>query len=413
MKTCSYCGYPDSHPLGITFNSEGICSGCTTHHEKYDSNWHHRSKKLQLIVNEYKSPSGNTYDCIVPINGGSDSYYTVFYVKYILKLNPLCVHYNSLYTNRTGHRNLSNLRVRLNVDVHMHIPGLPQVRELNKATLYTLSSMYWHVHAGATSFPVHIAFKYKIPLIIWGAHEAVEQVGMYSHDDEVEMTGRYREDHHLMGRDIDSLQQEFPALCKYNNDLYRYPAYSDLQKSGVRGIYLSNYIPWNQKLQHEFVAAKYGYKQKIYDSLFNGYEHPHCSFYNGIHDWLKYLKHGYGRFLDHLVRELRWGRVSPTTLPSLVGQHKPLMPRDNIKVFREFMEIPQNAFKHILESAKSNYAFSDSTERSNVYKLISSDGAERVTDARSVLKNLSGSFSKVPTMNSSNIPHIFLPGYPV
>ena len=88
MKICSQCGYPDSHPLGITFNSDGVCSGCTTHFEKYDFNWHQRSKRLQQIVNDYKSRSGSTYDCIVPINGGTDSYYTVFYVKYILKLNP-------------------------------------------------------------------------------------------------------------------------------------------------------------------------------------------------------------------------------------------------------------------------------------------------------------------------------------
>ena len=31
----------------------------------------------------------------------------------------------------------------------------------------------------------------KIPLIIWGAHQGLEQVGMYSHLDNVEMTRRY------------------------------------------------------------------------------------------------------------------------------------------------------------------------------------------------------------------------------
>ena len=94
MITCDICGYPHTHPLGITFNEMNICSGCTTHQEKYDFRWHARSLLLKDIVDEYKGQS--IYDCIVPVNGGSDSYYTVFYVKYVLKLNPLCVHYNSL-----------------------------------------------------------------------------------------------------------------------------------------------------------------------------------------------------------------------------------------------------------------------------------------------------------------------------
>ena len=48
--------------------------------------------------------------------------------------------------------------------------------------------MYWHSLAGSTVFPVQISVKYKIPLIIWGAHQGLEQVGMFSHYDDVEMT---------------------------------------------------------------------------------------------------------------------------------------------------------------------------------------------------------------------------------
>ena len=61
-------------------------------------------------------------------------------------------------------------------------------------------NFYWPVIAGSTVFPVQIASKYKIPLIIWGAHQGLEQVGMFSHTNEVEMTRRYREDHDLFER---------------------------------------------------------------------------------------------------------------------------------------------------------------------------------------------------------------------
>ncbi len=51
--------------------------------------------------------------------------------------------------------------------------------------------MYWLILAGQT------VVRYKVPLIIWGAHQALEQVGMFSHEHEVEMSRRYRKDHDL------------------------------------------------------------------------------------------------------------------------------------------------------------------------------------------------------------------------
>ncbi|CAF4669314.1 unnamed protein product, partial [Rotaria sp. Silwood1] len=43
-----------------------------------------------------------------------------------------------------------------------------------------MGSMYWHCLAGQTVYPVQIATKFKIPLIIWGAHQGVDQVGNLS-----------------------------------------------------------------------------------------------------------------------------------------------------------------------------------------------------------------------------------------
>ena len=44
----------------------------------------------------------------------------------------------------------------------------------------------------------------NIPLIIWGAHQGVDQTGMFSHLDEVEMT-KYRKEHDLFGYEAEDL----------------------------------------------------------------------------------------------------------------------------------------------------------------------------------------------------------------
>ena len=54
----------------------------------------------------------------------------------------------------------------------------------------------------------------KIPLIIWGAHQGLEQVGMYSHLHNVEMTRRYRKDHDLFGVGPENLETVFNELSE-------------------------------------------------------------------------------------------------------------------------------------------------------------------------------------------------------
>lgn len=415
ISVCKKCGYPDTHPLGLIIDSDGICSGCHTHDEKYHIDWNNKRLELKSLVSDYRSANQENYDCIVPINGGTDSYYTLYYVTQVLKMRPLCVVYNSLYMTRLGHRNLSNLRVQFNVDIHIYTPSIEQIRELNKATLYLFNSMYWHVHAGSTSFPVQIALKYKVPLIIWGGHEGVEQVGMFSHNDNVEMSARYRENHHLLGYTIADIEKEFPSLKKHNNYVFYYPDYDDLNSLGVRGIYLSNYIPWNQKLQHEYVAKTFGYKAALTsNSLLNMYEHPHCAFYNGIHDWIKFLKHGYGRLLDHLVRDIRWSRITTAQACSVIKGSQSKPPIRNIKMFRDFMDFSANGISYLLDDAQSSTFFpaSNSKYSSIIYSQISCllEGNESNPDySADKLRSL---YQAVPIFNSSPVPHILLNGYP-
>ena len=110
MKYCSRCTYPNNNPYGMIFDSEGVCMGCRVHEEKDTINWEERLNKLKKIIrNAKKNIKGDNFDCIVPVTGGGDSYFTLHIVKNILEMNPLIVNYNSHYNTRVGIRNLANL----------------------------------------------------------------------------------------------------------------------------------------------------------------------------------------------------------------------------------------------------------------------------------------------------------------
>ncbi len=75
MQLCSRCLYPENHPLGITFDDEGVCSGCRIHEEKDGViNWDERFSYFKTILTQYKGKSPTGYDCIIPINGNGDSH---------------------------------------------------------------------------------------------------------------------------------------------------------------------------------------------------------------------------------------------------------------------------------------------------------------------------------------------------
>lgn len=346
MKYCKRCLYPENHPLGIRFDDEGICSGCRVHEEKITLDWREREEKLKELLNSYKSPSGLNYDCIVPVSGAKDSYFIVHTLKNVYGMNPLLVTYNKHYNTHVGNRNFAHLKTIFNCDTLALIVQPQKVKKITKESLKKMGSIYWHVLAGQSVFPVQIAVRFKIPLIVWGAHQGVEEVGMFSHTDEVEMSRKYTKEHDLMGFEAEDLLVD-SDLCE--NDIIQYVYPNDKEIEKVRGIYLSNYIPWDIKSQHEEMIKLYGYETASQQRTFDTYSDIDCVHYNGLHDYIKYLKYGYGAITDHVCREIRWARLTREEGIYLIQKYENIIPKD-IKYFSEWIQMTE---KEILQHIKS------------------------------------------------------------
>ena len=352
IKFCKRCLYSSEHPLGITFNEEGICSGCTIHDEKDQLNWIDRFKRLKKIINTYRSKKRSNYDCIVPVTGAGDSYYVMHIVKNKLKLNPLMVSYNKYFNTPIGINNLANLRMKFDADIIFKNVNLNSVKKITRHTLLEYKNMYWHILAGTTVFPVEVAINYKIPLIIWGAHQGVEQVGMYSHLHEPEMTRRYRHDHHLFNTEPENLYKLDNNLREEDLINYKYPDDKDLNSIGVRGIYLSNFIRWDPTAQHLEMIKKYNFKSAKLQRTFDTYDHVDCFNYMNIHDHLKLLKHGYSKVTDHVCREIRHKRISRYNGSLLVKKYQ----KQKIKyldLFSKWLSISKHSLDFVLNRSRN------------------------------------------------------------
>ena len=341
MKYCSRCLYPANHPLHLTFDDDGICSGCRIHEEKDELDWGKKEEELRRLLMRYKSASASFYDCIIPVTGARDSYFIVDTIKNHYGLNPLLVHFNCHYNTDRGHRNLAYLRTHFDCDFYSQVLSPDIIKRLTWRTLEKRASLYWHCLAGQTVLPVHMAVRYKIPLIIWGAHQGIDQVGMYSHNDGVEMSRKYRKDHDLMGLEAEDLVSDADGLPERDLLPFFYPHDKDIERVGVRGIYLNNFMRWDTKAQHEKMIRQYGYETAAQTRTFDTYSDVDSLIYSDLHDYLKFLKFGYGKVTDHASREIRLRRMSRSQGIELVN-HYAKKPPAKINLFLKWLGINEN-----------------------------------------------------------------------
>src|SRR6185437_15686618 len=157
----------------------------------------------------------------------------------------------------------------------------------------------------------------------------LEQVGMFSHLDEVEMTRRYRREHDLMALDAEALVDKGEAR---EADLlpFFYPGDAELRRTGVRGIYLGNYIRWDTKAQHERMVALYDYYTGPLARTFDSY--------NGV-------------ATDHACREIRFGRLTRQQGLALAARFRVRPAVDGAHLL-EFLGIDQKSFDAAVDARR-------------------------------------------------------------
>lgn len=169
MKYCSRCILPETYP-GIHFNEEGVCNFCLDY-KPYHPNLGKEKLKEALHIEK----RAGKYDCVVPLSGGKDSSYILYYVVKELGLKPLAVSYNSGYQKAIAEENVRNTCEKLNVPlIIIKSPGRIQKNRLK--TSYLISQREkdsWgtcsNCEAIIRTISANTARKLNIPFVIWGS----------------------------------------------------------------------------------------------------------------------------------------------------------------------------------------------------------------------------------------------------
>lgn len=322
MRWCRKCVYPASSAVPLAFDDEGTCSGCRTALQRVEVDWERRRKAFEKLIEEYRGKGKSGYDCIIPVSGGKDSYYQTHIIKKVYGLNPLLVTYHGNNYTETGLRNVQNMRDVFDCDHIFFTPSIEVLKKLNRIGFRLMGDMNWHAHAGIFTYPIRAAVQLQIPLMVWGEHGFMDLGGMHSYGDFVEFTYRYRHEHCLRGYEWSDMSDEGLAkqgkgafaegLTARDLSAWMYPSDEEIQSVGVRGIYISNFFKWEANEHGRMAVDRYGFKpspvpfERTYRTLSN-LDDMHE---NGIHDYLKFVKFGYGRATDHCCKDIRAGKMT-------------------------------------------------------------------------------------------------------
>ncbi|MCW5632651.1 MAG: N-acetyl sugar amidotransferase [Rubrivivax sp.] len=346
MKRCTKCLTKETVDT-ITFDEFGVCSVCRqVEFKKEKIDWAERGRQLQAIVERHKGRG--LYDCIVPYSGGKDSTFQLWYIVRQLGLKPLVVRYNHWGYRPLVDENNTSVFKQLGVDVVEFTTSFQVVRELMLESLKRRGDFCWHCHTGIYAGVMHMAVRFDTPLIFWGESTA-EYHSWYTFEEMEEVDEKRFNRVMNQGITADDMFEFLQGrVARRDLWMFDYPKRQDLIRLKVESICLGNYIEWNTKRQVEIIKRELGWKGQAVEGVPPEYDYEkiECTF-QGMRDYAKYVKRGYGR-TNHLASiDIRNGVLDRDSALQLEARYDGKRPA-SLDWFLRILQISEAEFYEIL-----------------------------------------------------------------
>ena len=351
MKHCSRCGLPETYET-IEFDKTGVCNICRQQEFKQGKiDWTARKLIFDELIEEYRGKYD--YDCIVPFSGGKDSTFTLYHLVEKYKLKPLVVQFNHGFMRPNVLANNERTLKRLGVDSISFTPNWKLVKRLMRESLVRKGDFCWHCHTGIFAYPMHIAIKFNVPLVLWGEPSS-EYTAYYDYrDDKPEEVDESRFNRFvnlgITAQDMQGMIDKDFDLDKRDLIPYSYPELRDLKRLRYRSVCLGSFIPWDVASQSELIMKELGWQGDEVEGMPTGlytYEKIECAM-QGVRDYLKFLKRGYSRVTQMTALDIRNGRLTKVEADKLIGEWEGKKP-PSLEIFLEFMEMTEDDFNKIV-----------------------------------------------------------------
>jgi imidazoleglycerol phosphate synthase cyclase subunit len=353
INWCSRCVAPAISATPLEFDEKGVCTACQMADCKKEiskGHWKKRHDQLSVLLDKYRSKDGSNYDCIIAVSGGKDSYFQAHYLKNEMGMNPLLITYNGNNWLPVGWRNMLNMKEVFGLDHILYSPSIDLLKKLNRQGFIVMGDMNWHAHTGISTVPMQAGIQHQIPLVFYGEHGYTELGGQFSLNDFPEVSYRYRLEHFCRSYEWNYFLG-LENISSSDMKLFKYPTDQQMMNLDLRGIFLGNYVYWEANEHTQLVVDKYDFEvsNEPFDRTYRTMSNLDDMHENGLHDYLKFIKFGYGRGTDHACKDIRAGKMSREEGIEMVRKYDHVKPSD-MKRWSDYTGISEDEFDRIADS---------------------------------------------------------------
>jgi N-acetyl sugar amidotransferase len=352
VKFCKKCTISNQRPR-ITFDESGVCSACNfADYKRHKIDWNEREKELIALCDLHRKNNGE-YDVIVPCSGGKDGSFVAHQLKYKYGMNPLTVTWAPLKASDIGRKNLDAF-IASGFDNILGTPNGKVTRRLTHLSFKHLGDPFQPFIYGQTNFPLHMAIKYNVSLIMYGENGEVEYGG--------DMKNAFRPDRDIQDHDKHYFSGFPPSFWSEhgisNKDLapFMAPPYKDIVENKTTIHFMGYYKFWDPQENFYYCTENTGFVPNTERS--EGTYSKYASLddrIDGFHYYLGYIKFGIGRTTSDAAHEIRDGKITREEGMALVKRYDGEFPKKHFKEFLEYCSITEEEFFEAVDSWRSDH----------------------------------------------------------
>ena len=352
VRFCKNCTISNQRPR-ISFDEHGVCSACNfAAFKKNKIDWEKREDELLILCEKHRKKNGE-YDVIVPCSGGKDGSYVAHQLKFKYGMNPLCVTWAPLKASTIGRKNLDAF-IASGFD---HILGTPNgqvTRKLTKLSFEHIGDPFQPFIYGQTTFPLQIAVKYNVPLIMYGENGEVEYGGDMKNAHTPTRDLKDHDKHYFSGIPVEFWAQH--GLGTKELSAFIAPNYSDIISNKTEIHFFGYYKFWDPQENYYYCREHTGFSpnDERTESTYSKYASLDDEI-DGFHYYLAFIKFGIGRTTSDAAHEIRDGKITREEGIALVKRFDHEFPEKYYQVFLDYCSISDNKAKEIIDSWRSDH----------------------------------------------------------
>ena len=338
---CSRC-LSNETIQSINLDSNNICQFCKIYDEmdnEFPLNENSEKRLFKVAEKIRERGSKSKYDCVVGVSGGRDSTFLLYYIKKILKLRPLAVHYDNGFDSDTSVSNILNICQKLDVDLETNVADWQTFKKITKSFfLAGVSDPDTPTDVGIFKTMYQTAYREKIKYVFNGHSFRTEGIEPL---DWTYMDGKY----------IDEIHKEYGDgnLKKFDNfyisDIIKYKIFA-----GIKTILPLNYIRYSYDRVEKIL------KDEVNWNYYGGHHHESLLTKFVVSSYLP-KKFNIDRRLTSYSAMVRANLISKSEAKKIL-KNKPIPEKDEINLqeyILDKLDISKEEFENIMKMDNKNF----------------------------------------------------------